>query len=161
MDHMFGILQKTSKGLAVIAGIALTFMMLLTVADVTMRAFGMPFMGTYEVVSLTLGLVIGFSIPLVSLNKQHVYMDMLVEKLAPRNKAILTTLTRIMNIALFVLIGCALFIIGNEYRISGETSPTIMLPFYPMAYGIGICCFIECLVFIFEIVKSWRAIDHE
>jgi len=160
MDRLSGVLQKTSKGLAVVAGIALTFMMLLTVTDVTMRAFGMPFMGTYEVVSLTLGLVIGFSIPLVSLKKQHVYMDMLVERLSPRNKAILNTMTRMMNIFLFALLGCALFIIGNEYRISGETSPTIMLPFYPMAYGIGICCFIECFVFIFEIVKGWRAI-HE
>ncbi len=160
MDFLFGFLQKASKRLAVIAGIALTFMMLLTVADVTMRAFGMPFMGTYEVVSLTLGLVIGFSIPLVSLNKQHVYMDMLVNSLSKRNKAIMHILTRILNIFLFVLIGCALFIIGNEYRLSGETSPTIMLPFYPMAFGIGICCFIECFVFIFEIVKSWRTI-HE
>lgn len=160
MDRLFGLLQKGSRWLAVVAGIALTFMMLLTVTDVTMRAFGMPFMGTYEVVSLALGLVIGFSIPLVSLNKQHVYMDMLVERLSPRKKAILNTMTRIMNIFLFVLLGCALFIIGNEYRISGETSPTIMLPFYPMAYGIGICCFIECLVFIFEIIKGWRAV-HE
>jgi TRAP-type C4-dicarboxylate transport system permease small subunit len=160
MDNLFGFLQKASKRLAVVAGVALTFMMLLTVADVTMRAFGMPFMGTYEVVSLTLGLVIGFSIPLVSLNKQHVYMDMLVNSLSKRNKALMHILTRILNIFLFVLIGCALFIIGNEYRLSGETSPTIMLPFYPMAFGIGICCFIECFVFIFEIAKSWRAV-HE
>jgi len=160
MDRLFGFLQKGSRWLAVVAGIALTFMMLLTVTDVTMRAFGMPFMGTYEVVSLALGLVIGFSIPLVSLNKQHVYMDMLVERLSPRNKAILNTMTRTMNIFLFVLLGCALFIIGNEYRISGETSPTIMLPFYPMAFGIGICCFIECFVFIFEIIRGWRAV-HE
>jgi TRAP-type C4-dicarboxylate transport system permease small subunit len=160
MEYLFGLLKKASKGLAVVAGIALTFMMLLTVTDVTLRAFGMPFKGTYEVVSLALGLVIGFSIPMVSLNKQHVYMDMLVESLSPRNKAIMKTVTRLMNIFLFVLIGCSLFIIGNEYRISGETSPTIMLPFYPMAYGIGICCFIECFVFIFEIVQSWRAI-HE
>jgi hypothetical protein len=27
-----------------------------------------------------------------------------------------------------------------------------------LAYGVGVCCFIECLVFIFEIVKSWRDI---
>jgi TRAP-type C4-dicarboxylate transport system permease small subunit len=160
MESQFGFLQKISKGLAVVAGIALTFMMLLTVTDVTMRAFGMPFRGTYEVISLALGLVIGFSIPLVSLNKQHVYMDMLVDSLSPRNKAIMNTITRIMNIFLFVLIGCALFIVGREYQLSGETSPTIMLPFYPMAYGIAVCCFIECFVFIFEIIKGWRAI-HE
>ena len=121
-----------------------------------MRAVGSPIMGTYEVVGLSLALVIGFAIPKVSLNRQHIYMDFLVDRLSKRNKALMNTFTRILNIFLFVLIGYALFIIGNEYRISGETSPTIMLPFYPMAYGVGICCFIECFVFIFEIVKSWR-----
>lgn len=160
MDTMFGILQKTSKWLSVIAGAALTLMMCLTVADVFMRAWGHPIMGTYELVGLSLALVIGFGIPKVSLKRQHIYMDFLVNSLSKRNKAILNTFTRILCIVLFVLIGYSLFSIGNEFRMSGEVSPTIKLPFFPMAYGVGICCFIECFVFLFEIVKNWRAI-HE
>jgi TRAP-type transport system small permease protein len=160
MDYMFGILQKTSKWLSVVAGTALTLMMCLTVADVLMRAGGRPIMGTYEVVGFALALVIGFSIPKVSLRHQHVYMDFLVNSLSKRNKAFMNIFTRILCILLFVLIGYSLFNIGNEYRISGETSPTIRLPFYPMAFGVGICCFIECFVFLFEIVKNWRE-SHE
>jgi TRAP-type C4-dicarboxylate transport system permease small subunit len=160
MEDQFGILQKTSKVLAVIAGIALTLMMFLTVADVIMRALFTPFTGTYEVVGLMLAVVIGFAIPKVSLRKQHVNMDILVDKLSKRNKAIMNTFTRILCIALFILIGYSLFAIGNEFRMAGEVSPTIRLPFYPMAYGVGICCFIECFVFIFEIVKGWRE-SHE
>jgi TRAP-type C4-dicarboxylate transport system permease small subunit len=160
MDTMFGFLQKTSKWLSVIAGTALTLMMLLTVADVIMRAWGHPIMGTYELVGLSLAMVIGFGIPKVSLKRQHIYMDFLVDRLSRRNKAIMNTFTRILCIILFVLIGYSLFSIGNEFRMSGEVSPTIKLPFYPMAYGVGICCFIECFVFIFEIVKGWRAIDE-
>jgi hypothetical protein len=38
-------------------------MMFLTVADVLMRAGGRPILGTYEMVALSLALVIGFSIP--------------------------------------------------------------------------------------------------
>ena len=117
-------------------------------------------MGTYEVVGLALALVIGFGIPKVSLKRQHIYMDFLVERLSKRNKALMNTFTRILCTMLFILIGYSLFSIGNEFRISGEVSPTIKLPFYPMAYGVGICCFIECFVFLFEIVKSWREI-HE
>lgn len=160
MEDQFGILQKTSKVLAVIAGIALTLMMFLTVADVIMRALFTPFTGTYEVVGLMLAVVIGFAIPKVSLRKQHVNMDILVDKLSKRNKAIMNTFTRILCIALFILIGYSLFAIGNEFQMAGEVSPTIRLPFYPMAYGVGICCFIECFVFIFEIVKGWRE-SHE
>jgi TRAP-type C4-dicarboxylate transport system permease small subunit len=148
MDSMFGILQKTSKGLAIIAGTSLTLMMLLTVSDVVGRAFGHPIMGTYE--------VIGFAMPKVSLARQHIYMDFLVDRLSKRNRAIMNISTRILCISLFVLIGYSLFGVGNEYRISGETSPTIRLPFYPLAYAVGICCFVECFVFLFEIVKSWR-----
>jgi TRAP-type C4-dicarboxylate transport system permease small subunit len=160
MDRLFGVLQKTSIGLAVAAGTALTFMMLLTVSDVVMRAFGYPIMGTYEVVGLSLAVVIGFSIPKVSLARQHICMDFLIDRLSRRNKAIMSTITRMMCITLFVFIGYGLFSVGNEFRASGEVSPTILLPFYPLAYGVGICCFVECFVFFFEIVKSWMAI-HE
>lgn len=160
MEKLFGLLEKTSQGLSVIAGIALTLMMCLTVADVVMRAGGSPIMGTYEVVGLSLALVIGFGIPKVSLRRQHIYMDFLVERLSKRNRAIMGTFTRILCITLFLLIGYSLFSIGNEFRISGEVSPTVRLPFYPMAFGVGICCFIECFVFFFEMVKSWRSV-HE
>ena len=155
MDNMFGILQKTSKWLSVIAGTSLTLMMLLTVADVVGRAFGHPIMGTYEVAGLMLALVIGFAMPKVSLARQHVYMDF-IDRLSKRNRALMNIFTRILCIILFVLIGYSLFGVGNEYRVSGETSPTIRLPFYPLAYGVGICCFVECFVFVFEIARSWR-----
>jgi TRAP-type C4-dicarboxylate transport system permease small subunit len=160
MEYLFGLLQKTSRWLAVVAGVALTLMMFLTVADVVMRAGGSPIMGTYEIVGLSLALVVGFSIPRVSLNRQHIYMDFLVDNISKRNKALMNIFTRILCVILFVLIGYSLFSIGNEFRMSGEVSPTVRLPFYPMAYGVGICCFIECFVFLFDIVKSWRAI-HE
>lgn len=160
MEYLFGLLQKTSKWLAVVAGVSLTIMMFLTVADVVMRAGGSPIMGTYELVGLSLALVIGFSIPKVSLKRQHIYMDFLVNRLSKRNKALMSTATRILNILLFVLIGYSLFSIGNEFRLSGEVSPTVRLPFYPMAYGVGVCCFIQCFVFLYEIIKSWRDV-HE
>jgi TRAP-type C4-dicarboxylate transport system permease small subunit len=159
MENLFGVLQKVSKWLAVIAGTALTLMMFLTVSDVVGRAFGHPIMGSYEVVGFMLALVIGFAIPQVSLHKQHIYMDF-VDKLSQRNRALMNIFTRILCIILFILIGYSLFGVGNEYRISGETSPTIKMPFYPIAYGVGICCYIECFVFLFEIVKSWRE-SHE
>jgi TRAP-type C4-dicarboxylate transport system permease small subunit len=159
MENLFIVLQKTSKWLAVIAGTALTLMMLLTVSDVVGRAFGHPIMGTYEVAGFMLALFIVFSMPKVSLARQHLYMDF-IDRLSKRNRALMNIFTRVLCIILFVLIGYSLFGVGNEYRISGETSPTIKLPFYPLAYVVGICCFVECFVFIFEIVKSWRG-RHE
>jgi TRAP-type C4-dicarboxylate transport system permease small subunit len=72
MAGPFDFLRFVSKLLNIIAGIALTFMMFLTVADVLLRAGRHPFVGTYEIVALLMALVIGFGIPQVSLDRGHV-----------------------------------------------------------------------------------------
>jgi TRAP-type C4-dicarboxylate transport system permease small subunit len=157
MGNILGsFLKITTKVLNAIGGTALTFMMFLTVADVIGRAGGHPIIGTYEIVGISLALVIGFGIPKVSLDRGHVYMEILVQKLSPKSKAIMNTITRILCIGLFLLVGYNLFSVGNEFHLSGEVSPTIRLPFFPVAYGVGVCCFLECLVFVFDIVKIWR-----
>lgn len=149
-------IRTLAKILNIIAGTALTFMMFLTVADVLMRAGGRPILGAYELVSLSLAVVIGFSIPQVSLDRGHVYMEFILEMLSERHRALLNTFTRVLCIILFVIIGYNLFLIGSEFRTSGEISSTLKLPFFPIAYCVGICCFIECLVFMLEIAKIWR-----
>jgi len=153
---MYNVLYLVSKWLNAIGAVTLTFMMLLTVADVCLRAVARPILGTYEVVSILLAVVIGFSIPKVSLDNGHVYMEFVIERLSRRNKAILFTFTRVLCIVLFFLIGYNLFSVANEFRLSGEVTPTIQLPFYPAAYGVGVCCFLECFVFGFDILKIWK-----
>ena len=156
MDRVFGLLVVVAGILNKIAAAALTIMMFLTVADVLMRAGGHPIMGTYEIVGLLLALVIGFGIPRVSLDRGHVYMEFLLERLPRRNKDIMNVFTRLLCIFLFLLIGYNLFSIGNEFHASGEVYPTLKLPFFPVAYAVGVCCFLECLVFVFDIWKIWR-----
>jgi len=36
---------------------------------------------------------------------------------------------------------------------SGEVTQILRLPFYPVAYAVGVACFIECLVMVSDIVK--------
>ena len=156
MAGQFKILRFVSKLLNIIAGIAVTVMMLLTVADVLLRAGGHPIIGTYEIVALLLALVIGFGIPQVSLDRGHVYMDFLLEKLSKRGKKVMNTITRLFCIILFLPLGYNLFNVGARFHASGEVSATIKIPFYPVAYGVAVCCLLECCVFIFDIVRVWR-----
>jgi TRAP-type C4-dicarboxylate transport system permease small subunit len=157
MDNKLdGFLQIASKILNIIGGTALTVMMLLTVSDVILRTFGYPILGAYEMVAMLLAIVIGFTIPKVSLDKGHVIMEFVLEKLSPGGKAIMITFTRILCIILFAVIGYNLFLIANEFHMSGEVSSTLKIPFFPIAYCVGVCCFIECLVLISDIVVVWR-----
>ena len=150
------VLKRVTKILDVIGSAALTFMMLLTVADVLMRAGGHPLVGTFEVVAMSLALVIGFTIPKVSFDRGHIRVDLVIERVSKRTRNGLNIFTRLVCFALFLIISYNLFAVASELRASGEVSPTIQLPSYPFAYGVAVCCFIECLVFVLDIIKIGR-----
>jgi len=139
--------------LNVIAGISLTFLMLLTIADVALRFFKMPIPGTYEMVAYSGAIVIGFSLPLTSWLRGHIFVDFLVLNFSKKVRNIFNLTTRCVVIALFLLLGWNLMKYGVDLFRSGEVTPTLRLPFYPIAYGVGLCCFMECLVMVGDIYK--------
>ena len=83
-------------------------------------------------------------------------MDFLLDKLSKKDKNVMNTFTRLLCLTLFAFIGDNLFNVGARFHASGEVSPTIKIPFYPVTYGVAVCCLLECCVFVFDIVKIWR-----
>ena len=142
-----------SKFMNVIAGVMLTLMMLLTVSDVILRYLGRPIRGTYELVALAGAVAIGFAIPITSWMKGHIYVDFLVNAFPGRGKTLILVTTKLVGIFFFLIAGIYLIANGLSMRASGEVSPTLQLPFYPVAMGLGVCCFIECLVLFADILK--------
>jgi TRAP-type C4-dicarboxylate transport system permease small subunit len=153
---MKGFLSKVrglSRFLNIIAGISLTFLMLLTVMDVILRTLKRPIVGTYELVAFSGAVVIGFALPLTSWMRGHIYVDFLTLKFQKPLRDIFNITTRCLVIILFFLIGWNLIKYGMDLQKSGEVSLTLQMPFYPVAYGVGICCFVQCLVMMCDILK--------
>ena len=144
---------KLSRVINFIAGASLAFIMFLTVADIILRSFRRPIVGTYEIVAFSGAVVIGFSVPLTSWMRGHVYTDFVVLRFSQKVRNIFNTCTRCLSILLFLLIGLNLIKYGMDLHRSGEVSPTLTLPFYPIAFGVGVCCFIQCLVMVCDIIK--------
>ena len=142
-----------SGTLNVIAGISLILLMLLTIVDVVLRGFNKPIVGAYELVALAGAVAIGFSMPRTALLRAHIYVDSLIAMFSRTGRNIFNITTRLLVMILFSLVGWNLFKFGGDLQKSGEVSLTLQLPFYPVAYGIGICCFVQCLVMICEIIK--------
>jgi len=136
-----------------IAGISLSFIMFLTVGDVILRSFRRPIVGTYEVVAFSGAVVIGFAVPLTSWMRGHIYVDFFILRFSQKVRNIFNIATRCLGIWLFIMIGWNLIIYGMDLQKSGEVSLTLQMPFYPIAYGVGICCFIQCLVLLCDILK--------
>jgi TRAP-type C4-dicarboxylate transport system permease small subunit len=153
MKTINSIVGNVSGVMYVIAGIALTFMVAITVADVILRIFKMPIVGTYEIVGLLGAIMVGFAIPQTSRAKGHVIMDFFEGKLPSGLDRFLRIITRLLGVGLFIVIGWQLWLLGSDYLRIGEVTLTVHLPQYPVCFGIAICCFIECVVLLLEIFE--------
>ena len=143
---MFDIIKYLSRAMLWIAGVAIASIVVLTVCDVVLRRFRMPIAYTYELVVLMGAIAIGFSIPQTTLDKGHVLMDFVTDKLSERWQNILHFITRCLGIGMFATFGWRMFILGNNYSRAGEVTPILQIPIYPVAYSVGICFVVECLV---------------
>ena len=153
MSGLLGFAFRLSKWANVMGGIILTLMMLITVTDVVLRSFGKPIVGIFELVAFSGALVLGFSVPFTSWVRGHIYVDFLIQRLPQKAKMAFQVATRCAGMGLFLMIGWNLIKMGTDLYKSGEVSPTLQVPFYPVVYGIGICCFIQCLVLWGDVLK--------
>jgi TRAP-type C4-dicarboxylate transport system permease small subunit len=153
MKRLFGVTETLSRGLNVIGGLGLVFIVLITTSDVILRAFRLPILGTYEIVSFTGCVVVLFALPLTSWLHAHIYVDFVVEKFSPGVQKAINVCTRCLVIFLFILFAWNLMVYGMDLQRIGEVSPTLKIPFYPVVYAAGVCCFVQCLVLVCDVVK--------
>jgi TRAP-type C4-dicarboxylate transport system permease small subunit len=156
MNFFLDLILRLSRIAQTIAGVALTGIMGLTVVDVVLRSFGRPIVGSYEIVALMGALVAGFSLPFTSWVRGHIYVDVLVQKLSRGARGGFHLATRILGIVFFFSIFWNLVKMGLDLQKSGEVSLTLQIPFYPIVYGVAICCLLLSLVLLGDIAKLFR-----
>ncbi len=160
MSGFLWLVEKLSNWLNVIAGCALTFIMLLTVSDVGLRLFGHPIVGTFELVGFGGAVAIGFGVPITSWARGHIFVDFFTNKFSKGVRNGMNIFTRLLGIGIFLLIAWNLYLMAGELLQSGEVSLTRHIPFYPIAYGLAFCALLQVIVFITDLVKIFGG-DYE
>ena len=107
---------KLSRLINFVGGISLAFIMFLTVADIILRYFRKPIVGTYEIVAFSGAVVIGFSVPYTSWVRGHVYTDFLIMKFPQKVRNAFNIVTRGLGIWLFFMIGWNLIKYGMDLK---------------------------------------------
>jgi TRAP-type C4-dicarboxylate transport system permease small subunit len=153
MEKFFLFTSRFSRIINIAGGVILVSMMLLTVVDVVLRYLGKPITGTYELMAFSGALVIGLAIAQASLDDAHVSVDMVTVKLSLPARTVLLFLTKLISLVLFALICLALFVKGHDLYGTGEVSLTLRVPYYPVAYGLSLCAFAECLVLVSDMLQ--------
>ena len=153
MRAFLAVTKKISGWMNGLAGVVLFLMMMLTVADVVLRALGKSIIGTYELVAIAGAIVTGFAVAQTSWDKGHIFVDFLIENRSAPVRNTVIILTRLVGIVIFALVSWNLFLKANHLYTSGEVSMTLHIPYYPACYGLAFCFLIECFVLIADIIR--------
>ena len=146
-----------SGWMEIVAGIALVSVMLLIGSDIVGRIFGHPVPGTYEIVSLAGGLILGLALPATSRANGHVSTDLLLGKLSENSRLFLVVMTRLIGILIFLLAGYGMITMGIRLKAAGEVTAVLALPFYYFVYAIGGAFLVQTLVLFSEIIETMNS----
>lgn len=125
---------------------SVTVMMFLTVSDVILRLFRHPIPGTYEIVGFLGAVFVSFSLAYTSIQKGHIAVEFLVEKLSGAAQRIVELVTTVVCALLFALVCWQSVLYGTSLKTTGEVSLTVQIPIYPFVYGISVGCGLLALV---------------
>ena len=137
-----------------VAGGSLVAMMGITCADIAMRLFRRPILGTYDIVEFLGAMVVGFAMAQTTIKQGHVAVELVVARFSPRVQKFIYVITHVLSIALFALLAWECVRYGNDLQASGEVSMTLQLPFLPVLYGIAMSAVMVCLVLAVDILLA-------
>ena len=154
MKRLFNVWFGVGKATHILAGIALTAMFFITLAEVTMRSVSQSIPGTLELISLLGGAVVGLAIPRTSQMNGHVSVDFVLNKMSPRWQNITTGFTRFLAMLFFIFVAWSLLSMGLDYRAAKEVSPSMKLPLYPVFAFFGAAFLIQAFQFLLDVLKT-------
>ena len=137
-----------------LACVAVLIMMLLTCADVVLRLMRHPIPGTYEIISFLGTVIVSFALALTSLEKGHIAVEIVVEKLPPRVQAGVDAAACLIGASLFGLICWQSLLYAADMRQSGEVSVTLTMPIHPFIYGVAAGSALLVLVLLSEGMRA-------
>jgi TRAP-type C4-dicarboxylate transport system permease small subunit len=145
-----------ARFLGYLAALFLAAMMLLTVADVALRAFfSLPIQGMLELVELGLACTIFIALPAVFLRDEHLVVDVVDHFLKPAAVRVLDLIGAVVSLGVLVLIAWQMVPLARTMHEFGDVTSDLSIPklwyWIPVLFGI-VASALATLVFIVR----WR-----
>ena len=145
-----------------IAGWLLLAAVFLVVANILGRQiFRSSILGTYEYVGYLTAAVIALSLAHCAVQNSHIAVGFLVEKLPFRAQSILELVTGLLSLAFFGAAAFHMIVYAYATALSGELSPTTMIPFYPFIYLTALGLMGLCAVILLRLWDTFKKVVGE
>ena len=93
--------------------------------------------------------------PYTMLKKGHVAVEILVQSLSRGKQLFVETVIHLLGISLFLVLVWQAILFSGELKATGEVTPTLLLPFYPIGYCMAVCFFGLCLAILVDLLRMW------
>jgi TRAP-type C4-dicarboxylate transport system permease small subunit len=141
------------KLVRLVGGVAIAFTMLFTVADVILRSFGHPIFGSFDISQFIIVIALAASLMYTHVERGHVGVDLLVQRMSPRGQAIVDSITSLASLILFALVTWQMWLYAGELASKGEVSLTILIPKAPFIYAVSVCFGLFCLAILDDLIR--------
>jgi TRAP-type C4-dicarboxylate transport system permease small subunit len=139
-----------------VSAAAVIFIMLLTCADVVMRLFGSPIPGTYELVGYFGSVIISFGIARTSIERGHIAVNLLVDKLPPRVQILIEGVGNIAAAVLFGVLAWQSQVYARDILETGDVSLTLGMPTWPFVLGLATGSGMLSLILILDALRQLK-----
>lgn len=161
MDLLNRINAILNKALAFTSGISLIAMMSVTVGEMVFRMFGRPMAGTVETIGWLAAVTTAFALGYTQIHQGHVSIDLFVNRLGPRSRAVIGMLMYLASAALFIIITWNVFRYAGVLKQSGSLSETMKVIVYPWVYLVSLGCAGLTLALLVDFMKSCAGVFAE
>lgn len=142
---------KSVRGLALVAGIAVLAMMLLTCADVFLRYFvNAPIEGSFDVTQMLMVIIVFFALGHCGWTGGHVVVDLLREVFSPALLVALSAAVNAVGAAIMLAIVWQATLTALDFMRTGETPMTVLIPKYPFILVTGFGSLVYAAVLLFR-----------
>ena len=147
--------DRLVRGLALLAGVVLVLLVLLTVADVVMRyAFNAPIFGAQDMSQLALIVVVFLSMAYCGRKGGHVAVDLFVQALGRRAAAWIDAAVSLAGAGVLFTLAWRSVVSGGRASLFGSASNLLVIPFEPFYYVIALGAALYGLVLVGQAVAA-------
>ncbi len=133
----------------------LTFMMLVTVADVFLRyAFNKPILGTVELCEYLMVAVVYLALPLCAVRGGNARVEILTVRFPPKLLAVVDSITCFLSLGILSLMTWQAFLEFNEMVEANRVSDMLGVPAYPFYLILAIGSLILWTVLLITLIQT-------
>ncbi len=151
VNRLESLIERTVRGLAIVAGFAIVAMMLLTCADVFLRYFlNAPIEGTFDITQMLMVVIVFFALGYCGWTGGHVVVDLLRDVFSRRLLIILSVLVNAIGAAVMLAIVWQATLTALDFIRTGETPMTVLIPKYPFIIVTSFGALVYAVVLLFK-----------